>query len=232
MLLINLNLIWHYVWLGSKMVFTTVLFLIGLILIFILACNAWVYLQTKSRLYDDMAIIPPKSVALVLGASRYVPGGGRTNLFFKFRMEAAAALYHAGKVQHLIVSGDNSTRNYNEPIEMRKYLIKLDVPAQAITLDYAGFRTLDSIIRAREVFQQDDFIVVSQGFHNSRALFIADYYGINAIGFNAQDVPQEQSMRTNLREYFAKVKAVLDLYILGTQPRFLGEVVKLPIHEQ
>ncbi|MEK7990524.1 MAG: ElyC/SanA/YdcF family protein [Thiotrichaceae bacterium] len=202
--------------------------LTGLGLLIMLVCNLWINEQTKNRLYDDIEQVQAKKVALVLGANRYV-AGGRINLFFRFRMEAAAKLYHANKIKHILVSGDNSTRAYNEPIEMQKYLIDLGIPIEDITLDYAGFRTLDSVVRANKVFQQDDFIIVSQAFHNRRALFIADYYQIQAIGFNAQDVAQSRSMKVRIREYFAKVKAVLDLYVLGTPPKFLGELVDLPV---
>ncbi|WP_353571269.1 ElyC/SanA/YdcF family protein [Candidatus Albibeggiatoa sp. nov. BB20] len=202
--------------------------LTGLGLLITVVCNLWINEQTKNRLYNDVEQVQPKKVALVLGANRYV-AGGRINLFFRFRMEAAAKLYHAGKVQHILVSGDNGTRAYNEPIEMQKYLVDLGIPSEDITLDYAGFRTLDSVVRANKVFQQNDFIIVSQAFHNRRALFIADYYHIQAIGFNAQDVTRSRSLKTRIREYFAKVKAVLDLYILGTQPKFLGDLVNLPV---
>jgi SanA protein len=202
--------------------------LTGLGLLIMTVCNLWINEQTKSRLYNDIEKVEAKKVALVLGANRYV-AGGRINLFFRFRMEAVAKLYHANKIKHILVSGDNATRAYNEPIEMQKYLIDLGIPAQNITLDYAGFRTLDSVVRANKVFQLDDFIIVSQAFHNRRALFIADYYHIQAIGFNAQDVAQSRSIKVRIREYFAKVKAVLDLYILGTQPKFLGELVDLPV---
>lgn len=202
--------------------------LTGLSLLVIVICNVWINEQTKNRLYSDVEQIQPKKVALVLGANKYV-AGGQINLFFRFRMEAAAKLYHAQKVQHILVSGDNGTRAYNEPIAMQKSLINLGIPAEAITLDYAGFRTLDSVVRANKVFQQNDFIIVSQPFHNKRALFIADYHQIKAVGFNAQDVAHHHSLKTRIREYFAKVKAVLDLYILGTQPKFLGELVDLPV---
>ncbi|MCV6637429.1 ElyC/SanA/YdcF family protein [Candidatus Albibeggiatoa sp. nov. NOAA] len=213
---------------STKWVLISCFLLTGLGLLIIVFCNVWINEQTKNRLYSDVEQIQPKKVALVLGANKYV-AGGRINLFFRFRMEAAAKLYHAGKVQHILVSGDNGTRAYNEPVEMQKYLVELGIPAEKITLDYAGFRTLDSVVRANKVFQQDDFIVVSQAFHNRRALFIADHYHIQAIGFNAQDVAQSHSLKTRVREYFAKVKAVLDLYILGTQPKFLGDAVSLPV---
>lgn len=191
--------------------------------------NVWVEYQTHARLYDEIDAIPPKKVALLLGTSKRL-GDGRTNLYFQYRIEAASALYQAGKIRHIIASGDNRLKSYNEPIDMQKALVERGIPKEAITLDYAGFRTLDSIVRVKEIFSQDDIIIISQAFHNERALFISDFYGIHAIGFNAQDVlVREWQLKMRLREYLACFKAVLDLYILRTQPRFLGEKVNIPL---
>lgn len=200
----------------------------ALLLLIVTGCNLWVILQTRDRLYSDIEQLPPHSVALVLGTSSRT-SEGRPNLYFIHRIEAAAALYHAGKIKHIIASGDNHAYSYNEPIAMRRALIAAGVPAEAITLDYAGFRTLDSIVRSKEIFSQEEIVVVSQRFHNERALFIGDYHGIRAIGFNARDVPATLRIRTRLREYLARFKAVLDLYVLDTQPRFLGEKVEVPL---
>ncbi|WP_062147927.1 SanA/YdcF family protein [Beggiatoa leptomitoformis] len=188
----------------------------------------WVSLQTQDRVYSDIQTVPTKSLALLLGTSKYV-ANGRTNLYFRYRIEATAQLYHAGKIRHIIVSGDNRKASYNEPLDMQKALLEAGIPVQAITLDYAGFRTLDSVVRAHEVFSQNDFIIVSQAFHNQRALFISDFYGIQAIGFNAKDVPLSLDPKTPVREYLARFKAVLDLYILNTQPRFLGDKIHIAL---
>ncbi|OQW95509.1 MAG: hypothetical protein BWK79_02250 [Beggiatoa sp. IS2] len=191
--------------------------------------NLWVEWQTYARLYDEIDTIPAKKVALLLGTSKRL-SDGRINLYFQYRIEAAVALYQAGKIRHIIASGDNRLKSYNEPIAMQKALIERGIPKEAITLDYAGFRTLDSIVRVKEIFSQNDIIIVSQAFHNERALFISDFYGIQAIGFNAQDVlAREWQLKMQLREYFACFKAVLDLYILRTQPRFLGEKVEISL---
>lgn len=192
------------------------------------ASNVWIEVQTQGRVFSNINDVPPKKVALLLGVSKYVRAGG-INLYYKYRIEAAAQLYKSGKVKHIIVSGDNHTRFYNEPIQMRRSLMEQGIPADAITLDYAGFRTLDSVVRCREVFSQDDIIVVSQAFHNKRALFISDFYGIKTIGFSAKDVPYQVDFKTQLREYVARFKAVLDLYVLGTQPKFLGSKVNVQI---
>jgi SanA protein len=205
-----------------------IFFMIILFSIAVIACNLWIDIQTHARLYSNVNEIPAKKVALLLGTVKWIRKG-QINRYFKYRIEAAVALYQAGKIQHIIASGDNRTRFYNEPREMKKSLIEQGIPPQAITLDYAGFRTLDSVVRCKEIFSQDDIIIISQPFHNKRALFISDFYGIKAIGFNAKSVPFRIDMRTPLREYFARLKAVLDLYILRTQPKFLGEKVHLPV---
>lgn len=213
--------------------FSSKIIKIGLVMsilfsIMIIACNLWINIQTRDRLYSNVSEIPAKKVALLLGTVKWLRKG-QVNRYFKYRIEAAVALYQAGKIQHIIASGDNRTRFYNEPREMRKSLIEQGIPPQAITLDYAGFRTLDSVVRCKEIFSQDDIIIISQPFHNKRALFISDFYGIKAIGFNAQSVPFRIDIKTRVREYFARLKAVLDLYILRTQPKFLGEKVHLPV---
>ncbi len=194
----------------------------------IIAGNVWIEVQTHNRLYSEVDQIPAKKVALLLGTVKRLRHG-RINRYFKYRIEAAAALYKAGKIKHIIASGDNHTKFYNEPIDMKKSLLEQGIPPEAITLDYAGFRTLDSIVRCQAVFSQDDIIVISQAFHNKRALFISDFYGIKAIGFNAQNVPFRVDMKTPIREYFARFKAILDLYILKTPPKFLGAKVTITV---
>ncbi len=206
------------------------LFILSLLLTFTLtACYFWIEFQTKDRLYSDINKIPAKKVALLLGTAKYSKQGrGIINLYFKYRIDAVVKLYNAKKIQHIIASGDNRTKYYNEPINMQKSLIERGIPKKAITLDYAGFRTLDSIVRCQKVFSQNDIIVVSQPFHNKRAIFISDYYGMKTIGFNAKKVPFRFDMKTPIREYFARFKAVLDLYVLKTPPKFLGEKVQIP----
>jgi SanA protein len=126
--------------------------------------------RAAGRLYDDLAAVPHREIAVVLGTSKY--SRGRLNSFYTGRIRAAAELYHAGKVDGILVSGDNGTVEYNEPDEMRADLIALGVPAEHITADYAGFRTLDSIYRAGDVFRLESYIVVSQPFHIERALYL------------------------------------------------------------
>jgi len=194
-----------------------------LLICFIVFSNLWIIKSTQKSIYDTVSTTPNgNKIAMILGTSRYT-ARGYTNLFFKYRIDAATKLYHQGKIKHIIVSGDNSLKSYNEPKEMLKALMKRGIPESAITLDYAGFRTLDSVVRCKKVFGQNKFIIISQRFHVERALFIASRYDIDAVGFAAQDPPGNYSTKTKVREYFAKTKAVIDLYILHTKPKFLGK---------
>lgn len=177
---------------------------------------------TDGQILTDVKKVQPKKVGLVLGTSKYVISGGR-NLFFKYRIDATVQLFKAGKIQHILVSGDNGHKSYNEPEEMRKELIKHGIPDHKITLDYAGFRTFDSMIRCKEVFCQTDIILITQRFHLHRAIFLANRFDIDVIGFEAKDVPENYALKTRVREYFARVKALLDIYILNTSPKFLGQ---------
>lgn len=182
--------------------------------------------DTQDWLYDNVDSIPSQKVALVLGASKHIRGG-LPNPYFDNRIDAAYQLYAAGKVKAFVVSGDNSREGYNEPEDMRDALIALGVPKNIIYLDYAGFRTLDSVVRMNAIFGQDSFIVVSQKFHNERAVFLAQYYGFTAYGYNAKDVALGRvSYKTVVREKFAWVKVFVDL-LLNKQPRFLGSPVEI-----
>ena len=191
-------------------------------------CDQWVRAAAAGRCHDRAEAVPPMDVALVLGCSPRIQG--RPNLFFTHRIEAASALFKTGRVKALLVSGDNGSRQYDEPTAMKAALVAAGVPAERIVCDYAGFRTLDSVVRAREVFGQSRFLVVSQHFHNERAIFLARRLGIEAVGLNAQDVPRRRALTTWLREYLARVQAVLDVTLLDTRPRFAGppEPIRLP----
>lgn len=212
--------VWRRKWIRYPML------IMILLLLSLWLSHRWISWQTQARLYNDVNAIPTKSVALVLGTTKTLTHN-RINLYFKYRINAAVALYKAGKVQHFVLSGANPTKYYNEPKDMQEALIAAGVPSGRITLDYAGFRTLDSIVRAQHIFSLNDFIIVSQAFHNQRALFIADFYGIKAIGFNAQDVPLRYGLKVQVREVLARLRAILDLYIFRTQPKFLGEKITI-----
>jgi SanA protein len=184
-------------------------------------CDRIVASAGSGRLHAKAEDVPCTDVALVLGTNPRV-SGGRDNLFFKYRIEAAAELFHAGRVRHLIVSGDNHVSTYDEPSEMRDALVAAGVPGESITLDYAGFRTLDSVVRAREVFGQSRIVVVSQAFHCERALFIAAQNGIEAAGFVARGPVGADGLRVRAREVLARCAAVIDTVVLGRKPRFSG----------
>lgn len=190
----------------------------------LLGYSEWTVSDARHYTYDDVNAVPYNRVALVLGTSKYLIGGS-PNHYFKYRIKAAAELYNNGKVDYILVSGDNATVQYNEPRQMRRALIQAGIPASAIYSDYAGFRTLDSIVRAKEVFGQAHFTVVSQAFHNERAIFIASHFGIEAVGFNAVDPSAYQGIKTRVREVFARLMGLLDLYVLDKGPKFLGEPI-------
>jgi SanA protein len=215
-------------WLKKLLSLKVVKWAIGLLVILLITtwfCNRWVINSTRSQLFNTIANVPYRKVGLLLGTNK--SWHGAENPYFKYRIDAAVMLFKAGKVKHIIVSGDNHLSYYDEAKDMKDSLLKQGVPDSCITLDYAGFRTLDSMVRCLEVFGQDSVTVISQEFHNERAIFIANYYNMHAVAFNAQDPPAMFSVQTNAREYLAKFKAVLDLYVLHTAPHFLGEKVKI-----
>jgi SanA protein len=195
--------------------------------IWVTAASVMVIRTARGRTYSDPAAIPARRVGLVLGCSRLL-GDGRRNSFFDNRIQAAARLIRARKVRYLVVSGDNHVRGYDEPKDMRDSLVLAGVPAELIYCDYAGFRTMDSIVRAREIFGQSAITVISQEFHNQRAIFIARHRGIDAIAFNAPEVDAYNSFRTKCREFVARANMLLDLFVFHREPKFLGEKVNIP----
>lgn len=207
-----------------------ILILAAIFLVVFTSFNAWIVLSTRERVFTDIENLPDHRVALVLGTSHKTMKG-KPNPFFENRIEMAAALYREGKIDHFILSGDNRSKFYNEPLEMRKALIRKGVPASAITLDYAGLRTLDSVVRCKEIFGQDRVTIITQSFHSYRALFISDYYQMDAVAMVAEEPEFDHTVKVRVREYFARFKAVLDLYILDTDPHFLGEKETLDIEK-
>lgn len=173
--------------------------------------------------------IPYNKTGLLLGTSKYV-ARGRLNEYYVNRINSAFELYYNGKIDYIIVSGDNATSSYNEPRNMRKDLIRLGIPAERIYLDYAGFSTLDSVLRTKYIFRQNRVTVISQDFHNERAIYISRENGMNAIGFNAP-APRENFFVSTVREFFAKLKCILDVHILKRRPKFLGEVIEIGSHD-
>jgi len=187
----------------------------------ILLCDWAVGHSGPGQVFTQAEQVSERPIALVLGTGKYA-ASGRENLFYTPRIRAAAELYHAGKVRALLVSGDNSRPGYDEPTQMKEDLVALGVPEQHISCDYAGFSTLDSVVRAGKVFQESSYVVISQEFHVKRALFLAKHHGHNAVGF-AVAMPQGYwGRKVRLREVLARVKAVADVHIFHTAPTYLG----------
>lgn len=192
----------------------------------LLLLNYWIIETTQRQIVDDLTQLEDNQVGLLLGTTPHLISG-HANPYFTHRITAAAKLYRAGKVRHLILSGDNSHREYNEPQEMLEALLQQGVPRARMTLDYAGFRTLDSVVRSHAIFQQDSILIISQAFHTPRAVFIANHFGIVATAFNAQRVYRTRWSKVKMREYIARCLAVLDLYVLEREPKFYGETVTI-----
>lgn len=184
------------------------------------AIDRWVSYQAQDQLFTHAEQIDSFDVAVVLGTSKYL--GKTLNEYYTNRIDAAIELYEQGKVGNFLLSGDNAHRSYNEPWTMKRDLLRAEVPEQKIYLDYAGFRTLDSVIRAKEIFDSDNFLIISQKFHCERAIFIANSHNIDAKCFAVPGPSKHSGMKVRIREVFARAKAVLDLYITNTKPKFLG----------
>jgi SanA protein len=192
-----------------------------------LACDLLV--GANVVVHVDPASVPHRRIGLVLGTSPLHEG--RPNRFYEARLDAAAALYHAGAVDGLLVSGDNRRHDYNEPDAMRADLVARGVPLEHVTCDYAGFRTLDSVVRARHVFGLDAVTIVSQPFHTERAVFLARAHGLDALAFGAADPALRSWLKVRTREVGARMLAVLD-GVVGTEPHFLGEPVAVAARER
>jgi SanA protein len=191
------------------------------------ACNGWMLRASSGAIRLHNTLVTDTDVALVLGTAPRLSSG--PNPFFEGRMNTAAGLWKEGKVRHFLVSGDHGQKDYDEVTAMRDALIARGVPAEAITMDHAGFRTFDSVVRAKDVFGVQRMVIVSDDWHLPRALFLARAAGIQAEGACFESVPWQSSAKTRIREWFSRVKAVGDVYILGTKPKFLGEHEELHI---
>ena len=181
---------------------------------------------SRGRLYTDVSALPATKVGLVFGTTDRV--NGRENLYFRYRIDAAVRVWKSGKLETLIVSGDNRSPFYNEPEKMRQALIERGIPRDRIVSDFAGLRTLDSVVRAKEIFGADSILFISQRFQNERAIYLAQANGIEAYGFNARDVEAQAGMKTKIREVGARVKMWLDVNFLNTRPTHLGKKVEMP----
>ena len=183
---------------------------------------------SRGRLFDDTADLPQTTVGLVFGTTDRV--NGKENLYYRYRIDAAVRVWKSGKLDTLIVSGDNysSPLYYNEPEKMKQALIERGIPGDRIVCDRKGLRTLDSVVRAKEIYGTNTILLISQRFQNERAIYLAKAHGIEAFGFNAQDVETQAGLKTKIREVGARVKMWLDVNFLNTRPRHLGEKETLP----
>lgn len=195
---------------------------IVLLLVVIFGAYYWVEYSVQGQWTKKVEELQPQHAVMVLGTSRWLKGGGE-NLFFKYRMKATEEIISEGKAKYALVSGDNSIKEYNETKEMRKALNQLGISDSLIVDDFAGFSTLDSVVRTREVFGQDSIIIVSQPYHLKRALFIANHYGIKAQGLAAKEIAFRYAPKSYLREYLARVKCVIDVYLLHRMPKYYKE---------
>jgi SanA protein len=209
-----------------KLKYTLVLFaIVPTIVAATLYANYVVNKATAAYISNTSTTLPNARVGVVLGTSKLLKSG-RENYYFTNRVLATVELYKSGKINYIIVSGDNGNKEYNEPEDFLNALVAQGVPDSVIYLDFAGFRTLDSVIRTWKIFGQRKFIIISQQFHNQRAVYIARYYGLDAYGYNAKEVGKRFGMRTKIREYFARDKMFIDLW-LHKQPKFLGDSVPI-----
>lgn len=209
----------------KKKIISTLLVAICLLILSIFIPNYIIKNNASNKIFNDVNTIKKNKVGLLLGTSKLL-ASGRINLYYQYRVDAAVALFKAGKIDFILVSGDNSTVNNDEPTDFKNDLMKNGVPEEKIFLDYAGFRTLDSVVRAKEIFGQHEITIISQQFHNERAIYLAEKYDVFALGFNAKDVSGRYGFKVRLREYLARTKVFVDL-IFGVKPKFLGDKIEI-----
>ncbi|MCK8480149.1 SanA/YdcF family protein [Psychroserpens algicola] len=202
------------------------LILIAIVLLFgLIITNYMVSYQAKDHIYESVDEIPQNKVGLLLGTIKYL-SNGNVNLYYTYRINAAVALYKANKIEYILVSGDNGSKTYDEPTTFKADLVAKGIPENKIFLDYAGFRTLDSVVRAKDIFGQDSITIISQQFHNERAIYLANHNDVTAIAFNAQNVQGRYGLKVQLREYLARAKASIDV-LFNVEPKFLGEKIEI-----
>ena len=199
---------------------------IGFGLLLVLLANRWVINSSDAYIYDSWSLLPETDVGIVLGTSTFTREG-KPNPHFAGRIRAAVELYQIGKIKKIIVSGANPDKTYNEPQKMQQELIKQGVPAADIRMDYAGFRTLDSIMRAQAVFELNRATIITQRYHAYRAVFIGKKIGMNVIAYAAPGEEPGFDARLTVREWLARFRVVLDIFLLQTEPKFLGEPVSV-----
>ena len=208
-----------------KKILYSILSIFILFVISLLLCDFIIDSSAKGKTYYSIEKIPKNRVGIILGTAKKLTSGG-PNTYYTNRIVAAVSLFNSKKIDFILVSGDNGSIYYNEPEAIKKDLIKAGIPENKIFLDYAGFRTLDSMMRAKYIFGLKSVTVISQKFHNDRAIYIAQKKGLNAIGYNAEDITGTNGFKVQLREYFARVKVFLDL-LTNKQPKFYGEKIEI-----
>lgn len=201
----------------------------GVLLFSAIGLDRWISWKTAPYIFEDLQTLPHRQVGVVLGTAKFYRAGVLNDYYF-YRIQGALNVYNSGKADYLLLSGDNALQSYNEPVTMRRDLIAHGMPASDIVLDYAGFRTLDSIIRTRKVFDTNDFTIITQRFHCERALFIAMHMGIQAQCYAVPSPNNFFSVR--VREVGARLNALFDLYLLKREPRFLGPQIPIPARQE
>ncbi|WP_413493640.1 outer membrane permeability protein SanA [Morganella psychrotolerans] len=201
--------------------------LAGIILLALMAIAAdrWISWKTAPYIFENINELPESEVGMVLGTAKYYRNG-TINQYYWYRIQGAVNAYNSGKIKYLLLSGDNAQHSYNEPSTMRKDLVNAGIPAGKIVLDFAGFRTLDSVVRTRKVFDTNGFTIITQRFHCERALYIAMQKGIEARCYAVSSPKNMFTVRA--REVVARLGALVDLYILNREPRFLGPQESIP----
>lgn len=209
------------------------LFAIGAacVLFAIIVAHYIVVMNASGKTYDNVEEIPHNKVGLLLATSPITPGGAH-NYYFENRIKAADELYKAGKIDFIIASGGDYTRTQkngcNEPQAILDSLVSKGIPADRIILDYEGTRTLNSISKAKDVYGLDSLTLITKKYHNERAIYLADKYGIYAIGYNAQPSPiRRNRIKNTLREFFARPKMFLDI-LTGTKPDIKKDTITIP----
>jgi SanA protein len=187
--------------------------------------NALVLRAAEHRVFETPAEVPYRPVAIVPGARVYASGNPSPVL--EDRLATALELYRRGAVRRILVTGDNGAATYDEVTVMKRWLVARGVPDEHVVRDHAGFRTLDSMVRAVKVFQVERAVVCTQRFHLARSMFLARRYGLDAVGAEADRRPYPKALRDALREVAARAVAVSDVFITRRRPRFLGEQIPL-----
>ncbi|MCF2876441.1 MULTISPECIES: vancomycin high temperature exclusion protein [unclassified Tenacibaculum] len=209
----------------KKKKYIITLFVVLFPLLIILISNYSIENYSKGKTFSNASEIKKNKVGLVLGTAKML-SNGMVNLYFKYRIDATVELFKKGRIDFVLISGDNGNKSYDEPTDFKNELMKYGIPEDKIFLDYAGFRTLDSVVRCKEIFGQDKVTIISQKFHNERAIYLAHNHNIEAVGFNAKDVSGRYGLKVKLREYLARTKVFIDI-LFRVKPKFLGKKIEI-----